>query len=84
MKLAKLVKEDFEITKGTDGGVYITPKIGNSKRNDRLDSKTKMTQRHSYNGDISYYSNNGMLSLNSNYFSYEDLLEKAIAYYNWN
>tara|TARA_R110000751_G_scaffold33587_2_gene83596 strand:- start:542 stop:787 length:246 start_codon:yes stop_codon:yes gene_type:complete len=77
-----LKKEDFRIEIASDG-VYIAPKVKDAKRNERLDHVTKMTLRHSFNGDISYYSNNGTLGLSSTRFSKEALLEKAIAYYNW-
>jgi len=87
----KLVKEDFRIEQ-VENGVYITPKVECVKRNERLDYSTKMTLKHSFNSDVSYYSNNGTLGLTSSYFSndsalgkkiIETLLEKAIKYYNW-
>jgi len=78
----RLTKEDFNI-KEVEGGVYITPKVKDIKRNEELDFKTKMTFKHTYNPDVTYYSNNGTLGLSSKYFSNETLLEKAISYYNW-
>jgi len=77
-----LTKEDFNI-EHAEKRVYITPKVEDVKRNEELDFKTMITQRHTYNPDVSYYSNNGTLGVSSIYFSNEVLLEKAISYYNW-
>jgi hypothetical protein len=89
MERAILVKEDFNIEK-VDGNtfdtksIYITPKVEDSIRNDRLSYQTRMTLRHTFNDDISYDSNNGTLGLSSKYYSLETLLDKAIEYYNSN
>jgi hypothetical protein len=78
----RLTKEDFNI-EYAEKRVYITPKVEDIKRNEQLDFKTQTTFKHTYNADVTYYSNNGTLGVTSLYFSNEVLLEKAISYYNW-
>lgn len=84
----ELTKDDFRVKWSKDlDEVYITPIEINEKRNKSLDSSVKTTNQHSFNADLSYYSNGeGTLGIGSPYGikqDKEELLNKAISYYNW-